>query len=96
MKKPREKYQPSNGTEGMGFMEHWCERCERERPYYEKGEEGCEILLRSMAFGIDDPQYPSEWTYNDNGSPICTAFIPEGEEVKVRCDKTMDMFGDNI
>tara|TARA_R110002020_G_scaffold354775_1_gene567504 strand:+ start:218 stop:403 length:186 start_codon:yes stop_codon:yes gene_type:complete len=30
--------------------------------------------MRTMEFSKNDPEYPSEWTYNEEGHPICTEF----------------------
>lgn len=67
------KYQPSNGTEGCGFMEVFCERCTKNRPNAKNG--GCGRLCRAMAYDIDHEKYPSEWVVDDDGrNPRCTAF----------------------
>lgn len=87
------KYRPSNGTEGDWFMGLWCAKCERDKAT-RAGDftNGCEIIVRTMAHSIDEPEYPSEWQHRDNG-PICTAFQPEGGEPQTpRCDRTQDMF----
>jgi hypothetical protein len=34
----------------------------------------------SMAFEIDDPEYPEEWVYDEDGRPKCTAFKGKSEE----------------
>lgn len=85
------KYRPSNGTEGEIFMDYYCCNCEHE---WDNEEEACDILGRSGAFDVDDPNYPEEWTYNDEGKPTCTAFeLKDGEyQRKYRCEKTIDMF----
>ena len=70
-----ERYRPSNGTEGMGFYENWCDRCVKDRPEDEDG--GCKVLYRSLAYHIDDPEYPDEWVYDADGNPCCTAFLEE-------------------
>lgn len=62
-------YRPSNGTEGCGFIECWCDLCE-----HEQGNRQCKILTNTMAYDIKDKEYPKEWIYADNGLPICTAF----------------------
>lgn len=92
-----ERYQPSNGTEGESFICHWCGNCARSgapnRPD-DAGHElmGCSITGMTMAFDVDDPEYPKEWVYGADG-PMCTAFIPEGEPVpSPRCKQTADMF----
>jgi hypothetical protein len=61
-------YRPSNGTEGMLFQECFCDKCTRER------RQSCKILANTMFYDIDDPKYPKQWTHNEHGQPICTAF----------------------
>lgn len=72
------KYQPSNGTEGEGFMENYCYNCIHERWVHrqdeDKEEDKCDILSRSMIHDVKDKEYPSEWTYDENNRPICTKF----------------------
>lgn len=85
-----EKFLPSNATQGDGFIADWCYRCARHST--EPGE-GCEIFGRTQAYQVDDPEYPEQWRYGQDG-PECAAFIPEGEPLPApRCDKTVDMFG---
>lgn len=67
------KYRPSNGTEGMGFTEHFCDRCINQHPDPDNPKQ-CMILCRTMIYDIKDDKYPEEWTYDDNGSPTCTAW----------------------
>lgn len=70
------KYVPSNGTEGEIVYENWCANCKKDAAFREdQNKPGCDILSRTMAFGIGDPQYPEEWTYKDGG-PKCTALDP--------------------
>lgn len=75
-------YMPSNGTEGMGWMEGTCDVCEAGRRYREAVQcdrpwtaadsaKDCQILGNALA-GEDTP----EWLYKD-GRAICTAFVPE-------------------
>lgn len=67
-------YRPSNGTEGECFQDAWCEKCKADRAFRESGEEpGCDIIARSMAFNVDEPEYPREWVWRD-GYAVCTAF----------------------
>lgn len=66
------KYRPSNGTEGMGFTDHFCDRCIHQHP--DPNKECCEILMRTMCYSVDHEKYPEEWTYDENGSPTCTAW----------------------
>lgn len=67
------KYRPSNGTEGMAFMSEFCDTCIHENAVPDK-KPNCEIMTNSMCLGIDDKDYPSEWTYDKDGKPICTKF----------------------
>lgn len=60
-------YRPSNGCEGMDFIEHFCGRC--------KQEVMCEIPSATQAFMADDPRYPREWVQDvPFGNARCTAF----------------------
>lgn len=63
------KYRPSNGTEGMMFMEKFCDRC-----VY--NESVCDIQLDTMIFEVDDSAYPEEWIIKDD-KPCCTKFKEE-------------------
>lgn len=87
-----ELYRPSNATEGDCFKADWCERCERQRRWNEENEEACQIELETMLYGLDDPEYPTAWHYNDSGEPVCSAFVPDGEEIHDRCPNTLDLF----
>ena len=69
-----EPYQPSNGTEGLMFMEQFCDRCTKNAYNHETGEGGCEIQLRTMIHQPGDKDYPSEWVFDASGRPTCTAF----------------------
>jgi hypothetical protein len=63
-----EKYRPSNGTEGECFMAEWCDRCAKDaKPL------SCSIITDTMAYDVDDAEYPSEWVW-DGKTPRCTAF----------------------
>jgi len=63
-------YRPSNGTEGDMFQKKFCEKC-----VYDDYENGpCDILGDSMAFDLDDKEYPKEWIHDKNGCPTCTKF----------------------
>ena len=66
-----EKYRPSNGSEGDWFIDKYCMRCIHCDPNPE-GKKQCEILMRSLVYSVDEPEYPSEWTYDDKDQPICT------------------------
>lgn len=65
----RKKYQPSNGTEGMYFMEKFCEQCIHDHTPTEKF---CEIIALTMCLDINHKDYPDEWIYNESNEPICT------------------------
>ena len=71
-------YRPSNGTEGDAFIAAFCERCERDRAFREGTGDGCEILARTLVLDVDDPDYPTEWTYDTDEMPTCTAFVALG------------------
>ena len=93
MSKP---YRPSNGTEGEGFYAAWCAKCQHERYMRTNPERarGCQILVRTMAYDVDDPKYPPEWIVGPDG-PECTAFTPETPRkapVRKPCPLTVDMF----
>lgn len=71
-------YRPSNGTEGEMFLSHYCSRCRRDRgSRSDDGDDGCSIIVRTMALPIDHPDYPKEWVMSENRTPRCTAFDPE-------------------
>ena len=95
--KDGKSYQPSNGTEGMGFMENFCFHCEHERECNESEgvdvDKACEILSATMRVDSGHPNYPKEWIYKD-GKPTCTAYIEEGKEIPYVDDKTLPMFED--
>ncbi len=67
------KYRPSNGTEGMGFIETYCANCIHENPNPEL-KPNCDILSRTMWYGVNDKEYPTEWVYNEDNKPCCTEF----------------------
>lgn len=73
------KYRPSNGTEGEGFMEEHCHQCLHERWTHrqkeDRDEDKCPIIFLAMSYGVNDPEYPREWTYDTKGQPMCTKFV---------------------
>ncbi len=69
-----EKYRPSNGSEGMWFMEKFCENCIHDNPDLEKESPRCEIIALTMCLDAEDDRYPEEWTYDADGNPVCTNF----------------------
>lgn len=52
----------------LAFASHWCENCTRNRI---TRSESCELLQRAVT-----RKSAVEWTHNDIGQPICTAFDP--------------------
>ena len=73
MTKPGEPYRPSNGSQGDGFMEHWCDRCQRDAAFRDDMfSDGCSILAGAFATGG-----APEWQYDANGQSCCTAFVEE-------------------
>lgn len=71
-----EKYRPSNGTEGMMFESKYCHRCVNEKWMHSQNpkDKQCPIFNSAFFFDIDDPKYPEEMQYNEEGNGICTAF----------------------
>ena len=87
------KYQPSNATEGYAFIDWQCHGCVKNTDPDDDG--GCPIIFKSMAYSVDDKEYPVEWIYDSNNNPKCTAYNDGTKpriSVAVRDDKTMDMF----
>lgn len=89
-----EKYRPCNGSEGDWFTGQFCDQCAHDAKWHEteNPEDGCQIFFRTMIHNTDHEEYPSEWTYDENGKPTCTKFLPDTEKVKERCGRTSDMF----
>lgn len=96
-----DKFQPCNGTHGDCFRSAWCDQCVK-HPHDMDAKGQCFILLSTMAWNIDDPEYPEEWQYKD-GEPVCTAFKSRDEynarrrqsrpQTRTRADSnTDDMF----
>lgn len=95
-------YQPSNGTEGELFIEQWCGTCARDKPSSEgkpfdecDDDELCSILNDTLFYSVIDSEYPSEWIYDENDKPCCTAWIRHDDPIAslpYRCTKTKDMF----
>lgn len=61
-------YLPSNGTEGIGFEDRWCSRCQRDWMFHTKGAGGCSILIKALC-----GTQPREWVVIESG-PTCLAF----------------------
>jgi len=70
-------YRPSNGTEGDMFYDQFCLYCKHDNFDHDTCSGGCPILLRTMAHDIGEPEYPSEWKFDSEGRPTCTAFEEE-------------------
>ena len=91
----REKYLPSNGTEGEFFFDDWCRKCARDRSMRDgdpvedcDDDELCDIIARAFRGEVD------EWIYGPDDEPMCTAFVPAGEPIPPpKDDRTIDMFG---
>lgn len=66
-------YRPSNGTEGMDFMCHYCENCINQHPD-PNNKKQCDIAARAWWYSISEEKYPKEWQYKDDQG-ICTAFV---------------------
>lgn len=67
------KYRPSNGSEGDWFTDKFCMNCIHCDPD-PCGKKQCKILLATMCYYVTDKEYPSEWTYDENEKPVCTAW----------------------
>lgn len=91
-------YRPSNGTEGCGFYERFCFKCDRDA-HMNSGKEWdkcepheiCSIIGDTLAYDIKHPKYPKEWIYGEDGRPTCTAFIPVGTKAPERCEHTLEL-----
>lgn len=68
------RYCPSNGTEGMWFTGKFCDNCINQHPDPENPKQ-CDILMRSMFYGVNDKKFPEEWIYDENNKPTCTAWV---------------------
>jgi hypothetical protein len=68
-----DSYCPSNGTEGYSFIEEYCMNCIHCDPDPD-GKKQCEIMLATMCFHPNEPEYPKEWKYI-NGEPRCTNHV---------------------
>lgn len=69
------KYRPSNGSEGDSFMSDYCYQCIHDNPDYNASSPRCEIMTATMCYDVNDPEYPPEWIYGDDGKPTCTKFV---------------------
>lgn len=95
-----EKYRPSNGTEGELFMSSWCCHCQRDKAMRDglpddecDDSELCSIIADTLAYKVEDPEYPTAWQYAKDGQPCCTQFIEAGNPIpEPRCTHTRDLF----
>ena len=78
-----EHYFPSNGTEGMVFMEMNCQFCTKDTQL-RGGKTYCSILTNSM---LKDPPV-KQWIYNDQHVPFCTSFQKVGSIKKQKIRKS--------
>jgi hypothetical protein len=85
------KFRPTNADQGLSFEAGYCLNCRKYRvskqdDYY------CRILLYTLVFNVDDPEYPSHWIYQEDGSPTCTAFDDKRLKRvrKLKVDKSPD------
>jgi hypothetical protein len=67
-------YCPSNGTEGEAFVDEFCMNCLHCDPDPD-GKKQCTILLATLCFYPNDPNYPQEWTHDALGHPVCTKHV---------------------
>ena len=65
-----QKYKPSNGNEGIIFMEYFCDRCQ----HNDEETLFCDLISLSLAHQVTDKDYPQEWQYGKDGQPVCTRF----------------------
>ena len=73
-------YYPSNGTEGMMFIERFCEKCYKYKQ--------CTILTNSML-----GKEPKQWIYDEQDKPTCTSFASERpNKAKVKVNDLPKLF----
>ena len=72
----KRKYRPTSGTEGICFEESFCHQCIHERWVHnqdaDREEDKCPIYSKMILLEVDDPEYPTELTYDENDKPTCT------------------------
>jgi len=69
-------YRPSNGTEAELFFEKFCYGCKHYVEDETTGSMDCNlnIILAAEINNFEDPNFPDEWRYDENGTPTCTNF----------------------
>ena len=87
-------YEPSNGTEGYGFLEGWCSRCERDKELNgTKDSEDCGDGDWCPIVAANFRKEAVEWRRLEDGSTKCMAFVPLGYGIPPpRCERTADLF----
>lgn len=65
-----QSFMPSNGTDGMMFCAEFCDNCVHQHPDPNSDHHCNDILLKSEL-----GEQPTEWVYDANGHPTCTAFV---------------------
>lgn len=71
-----ELYCPFNSTEGMDFMEHFCDKCKHEGLGDGQAGKYCPIAAQSMRAGkTSNSEYPNQWRYDSAGFPTCNCFV---------------------
>lgn len=68
-----ERYRPSNGTEGDIFMDQFCRQCKHD----DEEDNLCDIIALTMAYDVDEKEYPEEWQHGQDGEPLCTKYEKE-------------------
>lgn len=64
-------YRPSNGSEGDWFESQFCERCEKDRAFWQDG--NCDPDKVCMIHNLSYVRQVPQWIYVD-GEPVCTEF----------------------
>ena len=63
----------------MDFMDDFCMQCIHERWTHrqkeDRDEDKCEIMTKVMIYDKRNPDYPKEWTYDEDGRPTCAKFV---------------------
>ena len=67
-------FRPSNGTEGMIWMEEFCYCCIHEKWSHtqDNNDQKCDIMSRSILYEKKEEGYPTEWVFDPEGWPVCT------------------------
>ncbi len=66
MCEPNKRFRPANAKECEHLLDIWCGDCL-------KGEDCETALMVIIVPDVDDPEYPKEWVYGEDGKPMCTA-----------------------